>query len=67
MTIAGGQDQWKGKIFRIAHLGFYDELDMLTILAALENTLKALGGHIELGKGVAAASQYFLEGRNHGK
>lgn len=67
VTIAGGQDQWKGKIFRIAHLGFYDELDMLTILAAIENTLKALGGRIELGKGVAAASQYFLESRNHGK
>jgi aspartate aminotransferase-like enzyme len=67
VTIAGGQDQWKGKIFRIAHLGFYDELDMLTILSAIENTLKALGAKIDLGKGVATASQYFLESRNHGK
>lgn len=67
VTIAGGQDAWKGKIFRIAHLGFYDELDMLTILSAIENTLKALGGNVELGRGVAAASQYFLESRNHAK
>jgi len=58
-TIAGGQDQWKGKMFRIAHLGFYDELDMLTILAAVEMTLKTLGHPCQLGKGVGAAAQYF--------
>jgi len=40
---------------------------MLTILSAIENTLKALGGNVELGRGVAAASQYFLESRNHAK
>jgi aspartate aminotransferase-like enzyme len=35
VTIAGGQDAWAGKIFRLAHLGHYDELDMLTILSPL--------------------------------
>lgn len=61
ITVAGGQDAWKGKMFRIAHLGFYDELDMLTILSATELTLKHLGHNLELGRGVGAAEQYFLE------
>ncbi|MBI1862473.1 MAG: alanine--glyoxylate aminotransferase family protein [Deltaproteobacteria bacterium] len=61
ITIAGGQDQWKGKMFRLAHLGFFDSLDMLTVLGAVEMTLKALGHPIHLGKGVAAAQTFFLE------
>lgn len=61
ITVAGGQDQWKGKMFRLAHLGYYDELDMLTILSATELTLRHLGHKCELGKGVGAAEQYFLE------
>ena len=61
VTIAGGQDAWKGKIFRLAHLGFYDELDVLTILSATELTLKHLGANLKLGSAVAAASSYFLE------
>ena len=48
-------------MFRLAHLGYYDDLDMLTILSATELTLKALGHNCEMGKGVGAASQYFLE------
>lgn len=63
ITIAGGQDQWKGKIFRLAHLGYYDELDMLTMLSALELTLSKLGHPIEPGKGVGAAQKSFLEGK----
>ncbi len=61
ITVAGGQDAWKGKMFRLAHLGFYDELDMITILSATELTLRHLGHKCELGKGVGAAEQYFLE------
>jgi serine---pyruvate transaminase len=61
ITIAGGQDQWKGKIFRIAHLGYYDELEMLTILSALEMTLKKLGHDNTMGKGVGTAASYFVE------
>ena len=61
ITIAGGQDAWKGKMFRVAHLGFYDELDMLTILSAVELTMKKLGAPLELGRGVGAASAYYLE------
>lgn len=60
ITIAGGQDQWKGKIFRLAHLGYYDELDMLTMFSALEITLLKLGCPIELGRGVGAVQKSFL-------
>ena len=63
ITIAGGQDQWKGKMFRLAHLGYFDELDMLTMLSALELTLAKLGHPFEMGKGVGAAQRIFLEGK----
>lgn len=57
MTIAGGQDAAKGKIFRIAHLGYFDELDIVTVVAAIEGTLAELGYRFEMGKGVGAAMQ----------
>ncbi|MBI4405443.1 MAG: alanine--glyoxylate aminotransferase family protein, partial [Deltaproteobacteria bacterium] len=60
-TIVGGQDAWKGKMFRLGHLGFYDELDMLTVLSALEMTLKRLGHPCELGRGVGASANHFFE------
>ncbi len=59
MTIAGGQDAAKGKIFRIAHLGHYDPLDMITVIAAVEWTLADLGYKFELGCGVRAALEAF--------
>ena len=55
MTIAGGQDAAKGKIFRIAHLGYFDDLDMITVIGAVELTLAELGHRFELGSGVGAA------------
>jgi len=55
ITIAGGQDQAKGKIFRIAHFGYMDTYDIVTAVAAVELTLKELGHPVELGKGVKAA------------
>jgi len=61
ITVAGGQDSWKGKVFRLAHLGYFDEIDMLSLLSAVELTLKKLGAPIELGRGVGAATQYFAE------
>jgi len=53
MTIANGQDQIKGKIFRIGHLGYYDMLDMVSVWAAVEKALFDNGHKFELGKGVA--------------
>ncbi|MFH1415848.1 MAG: alanine--glyoxylate aminotransferase family protein [Elusimicrobiota bacterium] len=56
---AGGQDQVKGKIFRIAHMGYYDKMDVIIALASVEMTLKELGVGDVLGKGVKAAMEVF--------
>jgi aspartate aminotransferase-like enzyme len=53
--IAGGQAQAKGKIFRIAHMGFIDEQDLLGTIGALEIVLNDLGHKVELGAGLKAA------------
>jgi aspartate aminotransferase-like enzyme len=57
ITIAGGQDDFKDKIFRISHLGYYDELDMITMIGALELTLKECGYQFDLGVGVKGLLQ----------
>ena len=60
IALAGGQDHLKGKIFRIGHLGFVSERDVLTAIAALEATLQKLGHQgATSGAGIAAASQVF--------
>jgi aspartate aminotransferase-like enzyme len=61
IVLAGGQDDLKGKIFRIGHLGFVCDRDILTALAALEATLVELG-HTGFtpGAGVAAAAQVLM-------
>ena len=60
ITIAGGQSQAKGKIFRIAHLGFVDSYDIIMAIAALEITLRELGCPVTLGKGVKAAVEILM-------
>ncbi len=60
ITGAGGQDKAKGKIFRLAHLGYSDTFDIITGIAALEMVLKSLGHPIELGKGVAKAQELLM-------
>ena len=60
ITVAGGQDQAKGKIVRIAHLGYYQQLDMIMVISALEMLLKEMGHAFELGKGVKAAEEILL-------
>jgi aspartate aminotransferase-like enzyme len=63
ITIAGGQDAVKGKIFRIAHLGYYDELDIITVLAAIEIVLRQEGYTAFVpGAGVGAASAVLAAG-----
>lgn len=57
ITISGGQAQLKGKIFRLAHLGYADESDVVICLAALERTLTDLGYQVKLGEGVRAAQE----------
>lgn len=55
ITIAGGQAQLKGKIFRISHMGYISGSDILLTVAALEQVLRDLGHSVQLGQGVAAA------------
>jgi aspartate aminotransferase-like enzyme len=57
ITIAGGQGSMKGKIFRIAHMGYVDGFDVLTALTALEFVLADLGYPVKLGEGIRAALQ----------
>jgi len=60
ISLAGGQDDYKGKIFRIGHLGFVHDRDILTAIAALEATLHGLGHtDFESGAGVKAAAAVF--------
>jgi aspartate aminotransferase-like enzyme len=59
-TVAGGQGELKGKILRVAHLGYYDATDILGFLATLEIVLKRLGHRFEAGRGVAAACEEYL-------
>jgi aspartate aminotransferase-like enzyme len=63
IKIVGGQDAAKGKIFRIAHLGYFDDFDMLVIIGAIERGLHDLGAKIQLGAGLTAAQQSFAQGR----
>ena len=61
VTMAGGQDQWKGKVVRIAHLGYVDTFDTIVAIAAIEMALKKFGHAVPMGKGVAAAQEILLE------
>ncbi len=57
ITIAGGQGSMKGKIFRIAHMGYVDSFDILTALGALEFVLTDLGHPVTFGQGLRAAGE----------
>ena len=57
ILLAGGQDHLKGKVFRIGHLGYVCDRDVLTAVSAIEATLQSLGLHSgNMGAGVAAAA-----------
>jgi len=62
-VVANGQGEMKGKLFRIAHLGYYDYLDTIAILGALEQVLARVGGprHVEFGSGLRAAQAVYAE------
>jgi len=62
VTIAGGQDDYTGRIFRIGHLGYFGDFDIITTLAALEMTLAGLGYEFERGAGIREAESVFMEG-----
>jgi aspartate aminotransferase-like enzyme len=61
-VLANGQGEMKGQLFRIAHLGYYDYLDTVGILAALEQVLASVTGQaVEYGAGVRAAQQVYAK------
>ena len=61
IALAGGQDHYKGKMFRMGHLGFVSDRDVLCAISALEATLKEIG-HQSPGSGVEAASERLRQG-----
>jgi len=59
-VVANGQGEMKGKLFRIAHIGYYDYLDTIGILAALEHVLaKVTAKPVEYGAAVRAAQEVY--------
>jgi len=57
ITIVGGQDQLRGKVFRLAHMGYVDTFDVLTMVSAVEFVLERLGYPLQWGAGVRAAQE----------
>ena len=60
ILLAGGQDHLKGKIFRVGHLGYINDRDMITVISAISNTLLHLGKitPIQAGEALEVASKY---------
>jgi aspartate aminotransferase-like enzyme len=60
LVTADGQGEMQGKIFRVAHLGFFDYLDTVALLGAMEHIAKdTLGLPVKYGQAVAAAQQVY--------
>lgn len=62
ITIAGGQGDLKEKIFRIGHIGWFDEFDIATALSAVELVLGELGATIERGVAATRALEVYADG-----
>jgi len=63
LKFSGGQGPLKGKIFRMAHMGMTDEMDILSALAAIELALAEKGQNVKLGSRVAAAGRVLADAR----
>ena len=62
LVTANGQGEMQGKIFRVAHLGFFDYLDTVALLGAMEHIAKdTLGLPVVYGQAVAAAQQVYAK------
>ncbi len=60
ILLAGGQDHLKGKIFRVGHLGYVNDRDIITVISAIGNTLLELGKITaqDVGEALVVASKY---------
>jgi len=61
VTFAGGQEKLSGKVVRITHLGYVDDFDAISAVAALERALKDVGWKVPMGKGIAAAQEVLTQ------
>jgi aspartate aminotransferase-like enzyme len=61
LKLAGGQDQLKGKIIRLAHMGHIDFFDVLAALSGIELVLRDMGYRLEVGAAVAAAQKAYAQ------
>jgi aspartate aminotransferase-like enzyme len=59
--VANGQGEMKGQLFRIAHLGYYDYLDTIAAVGALEQILVQMGRKVALGSGLRAAQEVYAQ------
>ena len=59
IVFAPGQGKWRGKVFRIGHLGYVDAGDVLQAMAALESCLSEMSYPVKPGAAVAAAEEVF--------
>jgi aspartate aminotransferase-like enzyme len=60
ITAAGGQGKARGKIFRIAHLGYTDVFDIIIAISGIEMVLAEMGYPVKLGRGVSAIEKMIL-------
>ncbi len=67
IKVAGGQGKLKNKIVRIAHLGYFDLLDVFSVLSAIELCLIRMGREVDLGCSVRAAMIEAAGMQEHGK
>jgi aspartate aminotransferase-like enzyme len=66
LVAANGQGEMKGKLFRVAHLGFFDYLDTVALLGAMEHIAKdTLGLPVVYGQAVEAAQRVYAEAVKH--
>ena len=63
ILLAGGQDHLKGEIFRVGHLGYVNDRDIITVVSAISNALLELGKitALQAGEALVKASKYLEE------
>ncbi len=67
ITFTGGQDELKGKIIRIGHMGYVNDFDVIVAIAALEKGLYEAGYALELGKGLSKVQSLLITLNDHSR
>jgi aspartate aminotransferase-like enzyme len=61
LKLANGQDAIKGKVIRLAHMGYIDQFDIIAAISGIELALAEMGHRVEPGAGVAAAQRVYAQ------